>query len=400
MEDPKPRHVENGNIEMGTAEKNEKPQLEADQGTENEEKIGEVARYTPQPYKPPVPFPQRLAKAKLDKQFGRFLEVLKKLYINIPFTKALQQMPTYAKFLKDILSNKRKLEEYETMALTEECSALIQNKLHPKLKDPGSFSIPCVIGTVNFEKALCDLGASVSLMPLSVCKKLDMGELKPTTISLQLADRSVKHPIGILEDIPIKVGKLFIPANFVVLEMEEDSQIPIILGRPFLATAGALIDVKNGKLSLTVGEEKVEFDLGNYMKCFFVEDSCCRVDLLHQVIKKELPEHYFKDPLELCLVQEESENDENDEAGDYAKLLETNDHFQPMQEKTEKLKLHTLLETPKKNKAPQVELKPLPSTLRYEFLGPNSTYPVIINANLNSAESEKLLKELDCIKGS
>ncbi|XP_020258189.1 uncharacterized protein LOC109834561 [Asparagus officinalis] len=175
-------------------------------------------------------------------------------------------MPSYAKFLKEILSNKRKLEEYETVALTEECSAIIQNKLPPKLKDPGSFSIPCVIGNVSINRALCDLGASVSLMPMSIYKKLGIGDLKPTTISLQLADRSVKYPVGILEDVPIQVGKFFIPVDFVILEIEEDSNIPIILGRPFLATAGAIIDVKNGRLSLNIGGETVEFDLSNTMK--------------------------------------------------------------------------------------------------------------------------------------
>ena len=155
-------------------------------------------------------------------------------------------MPAYAKFLKEMLSNKRKLEEYGTIALTEECSAILQNKLPEKLKDPGSFSIPCALGNIQISKALCDLGASVSLIPLSICKKLQMGDPKPTSMSLQLADRSIKHPVGIIEDVPLKVGKLFIPVDFVVLDMEEDRQIPIILGRPFLATAGAIIDVKNG----------------------------------------------------------------------------------------------------------------------------------------------------------
>ncbi|XP_073222374.1 uncharacterized protein [Cicer arietinum] len=115
-------------------------------------------------------------------------------------------MSSYAKFFKEILSNKRKLDDIETIALAEECSAIIQNKFLPKLKDPASFSIPCVIGYMSFERALCDLRASVILMPLSVYKKLDVGELKPTNISLQLADRSIKYPVGILEDVPIKVG--------------------------------------------------------------------------------------------------------------------------------------------------------------------------------------------------
>ncbi|KAJ9167432.1 hypothetical protein P3X46_022086 [Hevea brasiliensis] len=184
-------------------------------------------------YKPPLPYPQRFQKAKLDKQFRKFLEVLKKLYINIPFIDAISQMPSYAKFLKEILSNKRRLEDYETMALTEECSALLQNKLPPKLKDPGN----------------------------SICEKLKVGDLKPTTIPLQLADRSIKYPVGILENVPLKVRKFFIPVDFVVLEMEEDIHIPIILGRQFLATTWAIIDVKNSRLTLKVGEEEVEFNL-------------------------------------------------------------------------------------------------------------------------------------------
>ncbi|KAJ8748871.1 hypothetical protein K2173_013302 [Erythroxylum novogranatense] len=171
-------------------------------------------------------------------------------------------MPTYAKFLKEILSNKRRLEEYATVALTEESSAILQNKLPPKLQNPGSFSIPFQIGTTIIGRALCDLGASVSLLPLSICQTLDIGELKPTTISLQLDDRSIKFPVGILENVPLKVGSLFIPVDFIVLEMEEDTNIPVILGKPFLATARAIINVKNGKMTLRVGEEEIEFNLG------------------------------------------------------------------------------------------------------------------------------------------
>ncbi|XP_057989126.1 uncharacterized protein LOC131172199 [Hevea brasiliensis] len=166
------------------------------------EKEEEENYVPPPPYKPPLPYPQRFQKAKLDKQFSKFLEVLKKLYINIPFTDAIFQMPSYAKFLKEILSTKRRLEDYETVALKEECSAFLQNKLPLKLKDPGSFSIPCHIGDTSIDKALCDLGASVSLISLSICEKLKIGELKPITISLQLVDRSIKYPVGILKNVP------------------------------------------------------------------------------------------------------------------------------------------------------------------------------------------------------
>jgi len=165
-------------------------------------------------------------------------------------------MPSYAKFLKDLLSNKGKLLENATVSLTEECSACVWKKLLPKLSDHGSFFIPCSVGYVTISRALCDLGASVSLMPFSIYKKLQVSDLKPTTISLQLVDRSVKYPMGILEDVPLQVGKFFIPYDFVVMEMEEDSHIPIILGRPFLAIAGAMIDLKNGRISLQVGMKK------------------------------------------------------------------------------------------------------------------------------------------------
>ncbi|KAL0440346.1 UNVERIFIED_CONTAM: hypothetical protein Slati_2517600 [Sesamum latifolium] len=144
-------------------------------------------------------------------------------------------MPSSAKFLKEVFSNKRKWEEGETVKLNEECSAILQNKLPPKLKDPGSFSIPCTIGNIDFDKVLCDLGASVNLMPYSIFEKLGMHELTPSIITLQLADRSIKYPRGIVEDVLVKVGKFIIPVDFIVLDMEEDKNMPLILGRPFLA---------------------------------------------------------------------------------------------------------------------------------------------------------------------
>ena len=155
-------------------------------------------------------------------------------------------MPSYAKFLKEILSNKKKLEDNEIVLLTAECSAIIQNNMPPKLKDPGSFSIPYLIGKFVIDKEPCDLGASISLMPLSICKKLNMGELRPTRMSVQLADRSVKFPLGMLENVPVRIGQFYIPTDFIIMDIKDDSNIPIILGRPFLATVGAIIDVKNG----------------------------------------------------------------------------------------------------------------------------------------------------------
>ena len=147
------------------------------------------------------------------------------------------------------------------VSLTKECSAILQNKLPPKLKGPRSFSVPYAVGDITINQALCDLGASVSLMPHSICKRLQVGGLKPTIISIELVDCFVKCPIRVLEDVPLQVGKFFIPYDFVVIEMEEDAQVRIILGRPFLATVGAMIDIKNGTLFLQVGEEKLKFNL-------------------------------------------------------------------------------------------------------------------------------------------
>ena len=183
-------------------------------------------------------------------------------------------MPTYVMFLKDVISRKGRLDNYETVALTEEASALLQKKLPPKLKDPGSFSIPCTIGTSLCERALCDLGASINLMPYSVYKKLGLDDVKPTMVSLQLVDRSIKHPRGIVEDVLVKVDKFIFPADFVVLDMEEDQDLPLILGRPFLATGRALIDVQRRELKLRVQGEEVTFNVLNAMKYPNEEHDC------------------------------------------------------------------------------------------------------------------------------
>ncbi|XP_063937997.1 uncharacterized protein LOC135147891 [Daucus carota subsp. sativus] len=230
--------------------------------TVEKDKASPAAAPMSKPVYPPPPFPRRLKKQQLDKQFGKFLEVFKKLHINIPFAEALEQMPSYAKFMKGILSKKLKLEELETVALTEECSAVLQQKLPPKLKDPGSFTIPCTIGKFSFDKCLCDLGASINLMPLSIFTQLGLPELKPTNMSLQLADRSITYPRGIIEDVLVKVDKLIFPADFVILDFEEDKRIPIILGRPFLATGQTLIDVQKGELTMKIQDQTVTFNKG------------------------------------------------------------------------------------------------------------------------------------------
>ncbi|XP_057986695.1 uncharacterized protein LOC131171241 [Hevea brasiliensis] len=168
-------------------------------------------------------------------------------------------MPSYAKFLKGILSKKRRLEDYETVALTKECSAILQNKLPLKLKDPGSFSIPCLIENMKTDKALYDLSAS-------------------------------------------------------------DVQIPIILGRPFLTTAGAIIDVKNGRFK--VGDEEMEFNLFRAVKHKLGLDECLRVDITNKLVKEELHKTHPEDPLEVCIVHSHTTDNENTKITACAQSLE------------------------------------------------------------------------------
>ncbi|XP_021751465.1 uncharacterized protein LOC110717135 [Chenopodium quinoa] len=135
----------------------------------------------------------------MDEQFGKFIKMLKQLHLSLPFTDVIHQMPNYAGFLKNILSGRRTCDVVGTVNLTENCSAIIMNKMPPNLKDPGNFSIPCVIRKMQIDKVLCDLGANVSLMPYSVYQRLEIGELLPTNITLQLVDRSIKFPKGKVE---------------------------------------------------------------------------------------------------------------------------------------------------------------------------------------------------------
>ncbi|XP_031127528.1 uncharacterized protein LOC116029620 [Ipomoea triloba] len=228
-----------------------------------------------------LPYPQRLWKSKESDRESKFHKMLDKLEISMPFVEAITQIPSYKKFLKNILGNKKKPEKSAVVDLSEGAltCAVLQHKLPPKLKDPGSFSIPCIIGGFVVGGALCDLGTSVSLMPYSLCKRLNLGTPKPTSMTLQMADRSIKRPVGVLEDVPVMIDQYFILGDFVVMDIEEDTKVPIVLGRPFLATAGALIDVRRGKLVMEVAENKIEFDIFKMAKhqpsyvdeCYLIE---------------------------------------------------------------------------------------------------------------------------------
>ena len=145
------------------------------------------------------------------------------------------------------------------------------------MQDPGNFTIPCTIGNFEFRKAFCDSGAIINLMPLSVLKILSLGELTPTTMTPRMANRTTTQPEGVLEDVLIKVGNFIFPVDFVVMDMEEDTQVPLLLRRPFLATGVALIDVKKGELTLRVGDEAVHFNLNQSLKQFDCDNAKVRL---------------------------------------------------------------------------------------------------------------------------
>ncbi|GJY01788.1 reverse transcriptase domain-containing protein [Tanacetum coccineum] len=205
---------------------------------------------------PHIPYPSRLNKTKLldktDVQISKFLKILKQIHFDISLMDALTQIPKFTKVLKDLLKDKDKLEELANTPINVECSAILLNKVTEKLEDPGKFLIPCILQDLEVYNSLVDSGASINLMPLSIYEKLRVRPLKPTRMTLELANRSVTFPMGIAKDVIIKVEKFNFLVDFVIVDFEADPRVPIILGRPFLRTTRALVDLYEEKLTLRV----------------------------------------------------------------------------------------------------------------------------------------------------
>ncbi|GJR74941.1 reverse transcriptase domain-containing protein [Tanacetum coccineum] len=177
----------------------------------------------------------------MEAQYGKFLDMMRAVQINVPLVDVLAGMANYGKFLKELISNKHKIEQIFAAFLSDESSAVLQNKVPPKLGDPGSFLILCNFNKTFSSNTLVDLGASINLMPYSLYAKLSLETLKPTKMSVRLADRSFQYLVGIAENMLVEVGKFTFPADFVILKREKDSKVPLILGRPFLHTVDVVI---------------------------------------------------------------------------------------------------------------------------------------------------------------
>ncbi|GJW70474.1 reverse transcriptase domain-containing protein [Tanacetum coccineum] len=207
------------------------------------------------------------------------------------FADALLLMPRFAPTIKSLLMNKEKLFELAKIPLNENCSAMLLKKLPEKVGDPGKFLIPCNFPGMNVCHALADLGASINLMPLSFWKKLSLPELTPTRMTLELADRSITHPKGLAEDVYVKVGKFHFPTDFVVVDFEADPRVPLILGRSFLRTGRALIDVYGEEITLRVDNEAVTFNLDQTTRYSSTNDkSVNRIDIIDAVCEEYAPE--------------------------------------------------------------------------------------------------------------
>ncbi|XP_057747305.1 uncharacterized protein LOC130966511 [Arachis stenosperma] len=206
-------------------------------------------------------------------------------------------MTLYAKFLKELINKKKSWNEKETVILTQEYSAVIQKGLPPKLKDPGSFFLSCTIGNMSIDKALCDLGLSINPMPLSIMRRLSIEEVKPTRMSLQLADRSMVIPNGVVENLLVKVEKFIFPADFVILDLDEEGSDSIILERPFLATTRAIIDVEKEEMTLRAHDEHIILNVFKEMQHLAQKKGCMRIEEEGLNWKEKPKESFTNSPL-------------------------------------------------------------------------------------------------------
>ncbi|GKA91583.1 reverse transcriptase domain-containing protein, partial [Tanacetum coccineum] len=264
--------------------------------------------------KPNIPYPSRRddqkSRDKASNQMEKIFQIFQDLRFDISFADALLLMPRFAPTIKSLLMNKEKLLELAKIPLNDNCSAMLLKKLPEKLGDPDKFLIPCNFPGMDVCHALADLGASINLMPLFIWKKLSLPELTPTRMTLELADRSITYPKGLVEDVFVKVGKFHFPIDFVVVDFKADPRVPLILGRSFLRTSRALIDVYKGELILRDENEKIIFHVDGTSKhpqnhvnesIKMVNDSC-----------KDSFKKFTDEPALVCLPSPEDADDENE----------------------------------------------------------------------------------------
>ncbi|GJY73589.1 reverse transcriptase domain-containing protein [Tanacetum coccineum] len=396
-----------------------------------------------------LPYPSRMNKEKIREKDDllalKFMEIFRNLHFELSFADALLHMPKFAPMFRRLLNNKDKILELTKTPVNENCSAVILKKFPEKLGDPGRFLIPCDFPEMDECLALADLGASINLMPLSIWKELSLPDLTKTRMILELADRTISTPTGIAEDVFVKVGTFYFPADFVVVDYVADPRVPLILGRPFLRTARALIDVHGEQMTLRHDDQSVTFKVGD-TKSFSYNaiESVNKVDFIDMaceeysqevlgfsdVVQSGNPTPY-DDPIvstssptltpfegsDFLLIEEadaflaleddpaspEVDNSYYDSEGDILLLeaiLNSDPSPPPNQERylpefRKELKIcETKTVEPSSNDFPELELKDLPSHLKYAFLEDDNKLPIIIAKDLRDEDKTALLKVL------
>ncbi|GKC40781.1 reverse transcriptase domain-containing protein [Tanacetum coccineum] len=310
----------------------------------------------PKPYKPKIPYPQRLRKEKMEAQYGKFLNVIRAVRIKVPLIDVLAGMPNYGKFIKELISNKHKIKQMSAAFLSDKSSAMIQNKVPPKLEDPKSFLIPCNFNKTFSCNALTDIEASINLIPYSLYAKLSLKSLKPTKISLRLTDRSFQYPVRIAGNMLIEV----------------------------------VIRVKQKQLNLRVGTERMIFNIDSTIKhSYSNDDTCFSIDVIDEILEEDfdalldegskvlhsvegtlLEEEIFAefDKFMAMTADENSDSESDTKDPPFEKIIINTDY-----------KIKTSIEEPPTD----LELKPLPDTLEYVFLEEPSFLLVIISSQLS-----------------
>ncbi|GJU53279.1 reverse transcriptase domain-containing protein [Tanacetum coccineum] len=387
--------------------------------------------------KPTLPYPSRANKEKLcekeDLLASKFMEIFRNLHFELSFTDSLRHMPKFAPMFRKLLNDKDKIIELTKTPVNENCSAVILKKFPEKLGDPGRFLIPCDFPEMNECLALADLGASINLMPLSIWKELSLPALTKTRMILELADRTISTPTGIAEDVFVKVGTFFFPADFVVVDYVADPRVPLILGRPFLRTARALIDVHGEQMTLRHDDQSVTFKVGDTKTFSYnIIESVNRVDVIDIAC-----EEYVQEVLEISesgnptspsdlMIDSRSPSFTPFGGSDFLMeeidaFLEHDDSIPPgvdgiYDSEGDTVYLEELLSVinsdpnlppspvceinvPEKIKSscedpPDLELKDLPSHLEYAFLEGDDKLPVIIAKNLKDEDKTALIKVL------
>nr|GEU74196.1 reverse transcriptase domain-containing protein [Tanacetum cinerariifolium] len=404
-----------------------------------------------------LPYPSRLAKEKLHEKddilAAKFMEIFRDLHFELSFADALAHMSKFASMFKKLLNNKNKLIELTKMSLNKNCSAVVMKKLPEKLGDPGRFLILCDFLEFDNCLTLADLGASINLMALSIWKKLKLPTLNDTKMVLEVSDRTISKPTGVAENVFLKVGKFYFPADFVVLDFIADPCVPLILGRSFLSTAHALIDVYEGEIILRHDKQSLTLKCCDMPSISYNNfQSLNKVDLINvtceeysqeilgffDVVANEVSTPYFEpivsnssqnlppfDESDFLLFEEadaflavddepispEFDATYYDPEGDILILeallnsdpkppLPNQKHYFPKAHNDLKV-IESKNNKPSDDEPPKVELKELPPHLKYTFLGENNKWPVIISKDLSGIDpdfcSHKILLEDDYV---